>query len=379
VKYINTMVKYSLLTVGENPRIPTNLALDSLRDSIEGIGLLEPLTVWQPSKDVESVQIIRGHRRFASIGLIKQHNPSRFEELFGKGIPCLIVTGVTSEEVINLKLDHADQRGLSDPHELQRSANMLFAIGKTEAEVAMQLAGLIDKIAPMKQEARIELDALRGKYNAAKVANQADAAELADRDIRDFICKYRRGLVQGLHNNARCPDIVMAALYKKATGVAPEGVTVFLPKIGTAECTMLWKAHLEDLKIKENGMPKYNKAVVGPIFTSKWNSICEKAQKEIADGSNKDPKAKAMSAKDMNAEVETGLRKSRLACILTSYHAGDKSLVSNIPALDEASAMLDLIEKYDNAAYVDIIKAGREIEKRLIAAVPAATKEEAKA
>jgi ParB-like chromosome segregation protein Spo0J len=140
MKYTNALVKFGEITAGENPRLPTNLSLDSLRDNIEGVGLLEPITLWEKSKNV--LELIRGHRRTLAIGQIKNRNPKRFEELFGKGIPALVVTGITPEEVITMKLDHSEQRGLSDPHELQRSANMLFAISKTEAEVAVQLAGL---------------------------------------------------------------------------------------------------------------------------------------------------------------------------------------------------------------------------------------------
>jgi len=367
MKYSNIMVPFDTITAGENPRIITNLALASLRDSIEGVGLLEPITLWEPVKG--RIELIRGHRRIMAIGQIKNQNPKRYAELFGKGIPSLMVTGVTAEEVVVMKLDHSEQIGLSDPHELQRSANMLFAINKTEAEVAMQLAGLIDKIAPMKQAARVELEAIHVKIQAAKASNNDAAVTLAERDYREFVSTYRRGFVQNLHNTFRCPEVVMSALYKRATGTAPEGVTVYLPDITTSDVTVLWKAHKADLEIMEAGVPKYNKQRVGPNFTEKWEKLCAKSRAAEADGNKESPaKPKAMSAKDMQAEVREGKYKSELACILVTHHCGDKTAADRLPLLDTAAYHADLLRKYDAGAWSDLVKAAKVIESRLIEA-----------
>jgi hypothetical protein len=302
-----------------------------------------------------------------AVRLLKEQNAKRFAELFTKGVPSLKVTDVTSDEVIVLKLDHVDQQGLTDPHELQRSANMLFTINKTESDVATQLATLIDKIAPMKQKARVELDSLRAKLEHVKASGNSASVELTSREIRDFIFAYRRGFVQNLHNTFRCPSCFMSALFKKATGHNPTGINEYLPTLTSADVTSLWNSHKADLEIRENGVPKYNKERVGPNFSEKWTKLVEKSKQAEADGTEKEPKAKAMSAKDMMQEVKEGKYKSELACRLTSHHAGDKT-VDNLESLDCASYYSDLVRKHDAGMWEKVVIAAKEIEKRLIAA-----------
>ena len=369
MKYVSTLVPFETLVLADNPRIPNMLALDFLVESIESLGLKEPITFWQTNGKNE---VVRGHRRTMAIGLLKSRNAKRFEELFGKGISALHLKDVTGDEVVELKLDHDGVQLLSDPHELQRSANMLFAINKTETEVACILAGLIDKISPMKQKARLELDVLKAKV---KAATTTEGTQLAEREVKDFIGNYRRGFVQNLHNTYRCPEKVMSALYKKATGQVPEGVTEYLPRLGAAEVTSLWKAHKADLEIKENGVPKYNKQRIGPHFTEKWEKLISDEKIELAEGKSEEPRAKAMSAKEMEQEVKDGKYKSELACKLTAHHSGDKS-VENISTLDEASYKLDLIRKYDEALFAKITESAKLIETRLIQADQAAKAKE---
>lgn len=373
MKYAQTLVPFDGLTLADNPRIPTNLALDSLMESIENVGLLEPITVWEPQKG--KLEVVRGHRRTMSIGLLRNRNSKRFDELFAKGIPALKVTDVTADEVVELKLDHSEQKGLSDPHELQRSANMLFNIGKTENEVAVILAGLIDKISPMNSKAKLQLETLKSKVEAMKATKNSAAVELAEREVKDFIGAYRRGFVQNLHNTFRCPEKVMWALYKKATGQAPDGVTEYLPKLGAVQVTALWKAHKADLEERENGVPKYNKQRVGPKFTAKWNELIADEKKAIEEGEDKEPRQKAMSAKDMEAEVKEGKYKSELACKLTAHHCGDKG-IDDLSMLDDFAYKFDLVRKHDKDLTAMVIESAKAIEKRLIEADQAAKAKE---
>ena len=360
MKYNQTSVVLESLTFGDNPRIETNLNLNGLRDSIESVGLLEPITVWEREKNV--IEVVRGHRRTMAIRLLSNTNPKRFGELFTKGIPCLKVSDITREEVIVLKLDHAEQQSLADPHELQRSANMLFAIDKTESEVASQLATLIDRLTPMRQKNRLELQALQAKLETVKTSGNVAGIQLAEREIKDYLFAYRRGFVQNLHNTFRCPICVMSALYKRATGKNPEGVTEFLPALTQADVTKLWSCHKADLEIRENGIPKYNRERIGPNFTTAWEKLVNDSQKvtEV-----KAPKAKAMSASDMSLEITEGKFKSELAVRLTQHHAGDRSVV-DIATLDTQAYLADLVRKHDPAFWEKVVTAAKEIERRLI-------------
>lgn len=369
MKYTNTMIELGAITVGENPRIPNRMLLDSLKDSIRGIGLTDPIMVWEAEKGKGVVQVIRGHRRLASIHEILAEDSVRFNELFPKGIPVVKVSDISADEALRLKLDHSDQLGLSDPHELQRSANMLFAAGKVEADVAMQLSGLIDKISPMNDKARVKLAALKAGLAKAESDNNPAAIELAKRDIRDHIFTYRRGFVQNLHNIYRCPDVVMASLYKKACGESPkEYADVYLPPVTTSEAVKLYQLHAKDCETLENGVPKFNKTVTGPEFNKKWAELCAKHQE--ADGKVKETRAKAMSSKDM--EEERKGYKSALAVLLTRRHCGE-AVSADIAGLDEEAYRAGLVKKYNPEAWLKVVALAMEIESKLAAESVAAT------
>lgn len=369
MKYTNAMVEIGSLVTVENPRIPNRMLLSSLKDNISGVGLLEPLMVADLPNKKGVLQVVKGHRRLAAMMEILSENPVRFNELFPKGVPVLKVSDVTNEEIVALKLDHSEQLGLSDPHELQRSANMLFAIGKVEADVAVSLAGLIDKISPMNDKARQKLAALKAVEEKAVKEGNAAGIELAKRDIRDFIFQYRRGFVQNLHAVYRCPDVVMASLYKKACGETPkEFAGQYLPPITTSEAVNLYKLHAKDCETKENGVPVFNKAVTGPEFNKRWAELSTKHQE--AEGKVKETRPKAMSSKDMAEEAKS--YKSALAVKLTNKHTGESS-ATDILVLDDDAYRAGLVKKYDSKAWETMLKLANEIEAKLIADMKAAT------
>jgi hypothetical protein len=374
MKYLHKLVEFVKIIRGENPRLAKNLNLGTLVSSIEENGLLEPITV-TPIANGEFLTV-RGHRRGMAIGELMKRNPKRFNELFGKGVPALVLSDVTEKEIVLLKLDHSDQQNLSDPYELQHSANMLFAIEATESEVANRLAGMIDRISPMKASAVNELNALKLKVEEAKKTGNDAAVILASQEVEKFVATYRRGFVQGLHNIQRCPVKVMHALYKRSTGENPEGVTEVLPALTTADITELWKAHSSDLEIRENGLPKYNKELNGPLFTEKWDKLVAKA---AAPAEAKVEKSKAATAKALKEEVDKGKYMSKLAVTVTQHHAGDAEATARIPELDKAAYHGDLVRQHDEALWATVVKAAGEITQRLIAAskAKAAAKAEA--
>lgn len=346
MKVKNSTVKFESIIVGQNVRLPQNLRLATLADSIETNGLQEAVEVWQKG---EEYHLLKGHRRHAAITIIRGRNEKRFAELFGEGVPAVIITGITDAEALIRKCDHDGQEGLSDPHELQLTANLLFAAGKTEAEVISLTSGLMDRVSPMSPNVRAEI---------AKMEAEGKTAEAAERRG-----KYRRGLVQGLHNAARCPDIVMHALYKRASGQAPVGVADYLPPLTTDNVTKLWEAHKADLTLLEGGVPKYNSQVTGPAFGALWGELCAKAKEQ--EGKPIVPKAKAMSAADMKAEIADRKYAAELTCVLIAYHAGDKTVSDRIPELDRLAAVGDMVRKHDAGLWASVEKVAKDILARL--------------
>ena len=369
MQYINTMIQLDKLSMGDNPRLPTNLNIGPLADNIENLGkLLEPITVWQPNGD-DQFEVIRGHRRTMAIQTIAERSPKVFEDIFGKGVPAFVVEGCSPEDVVELKLDHTEQQSLSDPHEVQMSADMLFAIRRTEAEVAVQLQSLIEKISPMKSKSKVALKELEDKLSDAKAQGKAKAIEAVDKEIKKFIAEYRRGYVQHLHDVYRSPLKVNASLYYKACGIKPKGFeTEDLPRLTNSQVNTLWKAHKEDLEIKdeESGAPKYNQVRIGPQFTEKWDKIVA-AEKAAVNGEPTAPKPKAMSAKEMASEVTEGRWSSVGFCKLTNWHCGDKG-VEGLDRLDEQYHLIDLVAKEQPDLLEMVVTEGIKIRAELVKA-----------
>ena len=368
MKSKNTFVLLSKLFAGENPRLSDHVKLDSLIANINAMGLLTPIMAW--AKDSSgNLEVIQGHRRLQALREIERVDNSRFVELFGKdGIPIKLVSDCTEADVIDLKLDHSDQQGLNDPYELQKSANMLFRIGRTEEQVASQLAGLIERFAPMASKVMLELKAISEKVEKAKTNKNAAAQILAEREYRDRFFQYRRGFAQGLHNIYRCPNKVMQALYKKATGNNPEGVAEYLPNITTTTVTKLWKAHEADLKIMDGGKPKYNRDNSGPLFTAAWDTLVKAEQDAATNPEAKTPRS--MSAKEM--EADKGEFESSLANIMTEYHKGNKDMKTEVSKLDKLCCVAELVQKHDPALWEMVEASAAAIVKTLKAAKPAA-------
>jgi hypothetical protein len=254
---------------------------------------------------------------------------------------------------------------------------MMFARDFTEAQVANQLKPLITRLAPMDAKKKAEIEELEKAVLDAKETGKG--IEKAEKELSERIAKMYRGRVQHLHDVYRCPHIVNASLYFKACGQKPEGFEEeTLPKLTTSQVNSLWKAHKEDLEIldEESQTPKYNKTRVGPNFTAKWSAIV-KAEAERANGEPTPPKPKAMSAKDMNAEVTEGKWESVGFCKLTQHHAGNRS-IDGLEILDKDYKALDLIKQGANDLYEMVISEASKIEAELVKA-DAETKAEAKA
>ena len=357
-----------------NPRTLKNQQYAEMRDDLRINGMHEPIHVWRHDGVDE---LLKGYRRIGGAELLRADFPADYEKHFPEGIPAIVWEGITAEEALLLKLDHGNQVSLSDPYELQMSATLMFNQGFTEAEVANHLRPLITKISPMPAKAKAEIEELEKALAEAKVEGNDSKISEAEKAVEKRVAELYRGRVQHLHNVARCPEIVDASLYFKANNEKPVGFEdKALPKLTTSQVTGLWKEHKKDLEIldEETQAPKYNKVRVGPNFTEKWNAIL-KAEAESADDNT--PRDKAMSGKDMKAEITEG----KWSCVgfykLTKRHTGDKT-VEGLEELDKAYYALDLVSKHKSSLFDKVLAEGAKIADRLRAEAEATAEAEAK-
>jgi hypothetical protein len=352
------------ITVGVNVRLPNRYSIPNLAADIMQRGLITPILCWLTALKV--IEVLQGHRRLAAIKWIEQNNPAAFSKWFGKGVPIIMVDGITADEALTMKVDHGNELSLSDPFELQMCANLLFQSNHTEEFVIIELASLMERLNPMKSDKSKELATMRVDLADAKEKKDATRAAKLEEGIVKLLFEYRRGMVQNLHNTFRCPDVVMAALYFKATGETPDGYAgEYLPKLTTGQVTALWKAHKDDLEIRDGkGLPKYSKKLVGPNFREKWAQLIE-AEKRV-DSEPETTRPKAMSAKDIDAEVKEGKWSSPFAHALCLHFLGNKQ-VEGLAEMDTRSYQVELVAKHDPKAYESFKKTFLEIEGEVIA------------
>lgn len=341
-----SLIAFTAIKMARNVRLESRYNLPPLMEDIRANGLKTPLSVYQ--KD-GAYELLQGHRRTRAIALLKETDPKRFKELFNEGVPCIVREVANERDVARFKVDHGNELSLTDPFELQLCASMLFNANFKEREVIVELAGMMDRISPMKPDKRQAIE---------------NATTQAEKD--DILFKYRRGLVQGLHNAHRCPPVVMAALEHKATGEQIEGYEgQYLPKLTTSQVTSLWKAHGEDLKVEhEDGRPVFSKTRPGPKFREKWDKIVESAQKADADREEGVVREKAMSGKDMKAEVKDGKWLSAFGTLITKHHSGDKS-VGDLTPYDETCYLAELVKEADPKLWKQVVKAAKAIEAKI--------------
>jgi len=334
-KTITKNVPLVELTLEENVRLPQDNT--TLSQDIEARGLTTRPLVWDRDG---TLVILRGHRRTDALRLFDQRNPAEFAIMFPKGIAVDVVKNITSNRAADLKVDHGNERGLDHPHELQMSASMLFNADKSEKDVAIQLAGLMDRLHPMKATARLEYDRLQDLCNGL----EGDSFVIARNTADVYLLKYRRGLVQGLNNAHRCPEIVMAALWSKATGKNPDGYTgKRLISLTGNNVTALLKAYNIDLEIQDGGVSKYSRIMPGPAFWEAWEKIDQANIKREENKKNGTPAAKSKSSKDLTEEA--GQWNSTLARRLCLYHAGDKAQKDGLIDLDRAALFTEIMKE----------------------------------
>ena len=336
-------IAITALRMAENVRLESRYNLPPLMADIGLNGLKNPIMVYLDGKEYP---VLQGHRRLKAIILLQQTDPKRFAELFPEGIPCIVRKVSGAKDIARLKVDHGNELSLNDPFELYKCAKFLFDAGFGEKEVIIELRGLAERQSPMKAEREREI---------------ANLPPQKDKDKAYF--EYRRGLIQGLHNIARCPFIVEAALEFKATGEEVKGYeNQFLPKLTMSQVSRLWKAFQEDGEVeRKDGTKVYSKRNPGPKFLTVWDKIVASAQKAEADKEDGVVREKAMSGKDMKAELTESKWLSRFGQLLTKHHTGDKS-VGDLKELDYSAYCIELVQEADPKLWKQVEKQAKAIE-----------------
>ena len=363
MEHQSVRIPFSDLHIGENVRLPGRYNLPPLAEAIAQQGLITPIIAWKDQTG--KVTVLQGHRRKAAIGLLKENNPTAFKKHFANGVPVTLVSGITEAEAMEMKVDHGNELSLADPFELQLCANLLFKAGLTEEAVSVDLCGLMERLRPMKADAKKKLDELRTNLATAKTAKDNQKAGEIDGLISKHIADYRRGMVQNLHNTFRTPEVVMAALYKEASGETPKGYEkVDLPKLTTADVTALWQAAAKDFKVMKEGLPQFNKRNPGPEFRAKWTGIIDAQKKKASETPDTTPRPKAKSAKDVVAALESGEFSAPLSHAMQQWFLGKE--VSNLRQLDENAHYAELVAKHDPKAWESFIKDAKGLEAEVL-------------
>ncbi len=366
-------IEFARLVLGENPRIPSMEHIEELADDIEANGWQEPCTGLL-NKKTQEVRILRGTRRTKANALILERNPKRFLELYpDNAVPVYVMKDLSDDEIVETIIDHGQIQGLRDPMELQLAANMLFRIGRTERQVVTKLSGLLEIHTPMKSDIRKEwLEKLEG-VKIAREAGKFDWALQLQNEAEIFQFNNRRGKIQNINNAFRCPDVVMQALWLKATGEYHVDTSADLQKtmprtLTYAHVATLYKAFKDDLSADEEGL--ITKAQPGELFWAKWSEIGEKIQKAADEKLSGKTRAKAMAAGDMMKDVDTAIWSSKAFRALTLYHAGDKKAESKdvIQAMDKAAAAAEIVADGDPDLWTNVLEMADAIIKERVAA-----------
>lgn len=374
MKFVSMIVALASIVIGRNVRLPGLMKIKELAQDIMDNGLQTPPVVYEASPG--SYEVIQGHRRISAIKLLQSENPELYAKWFPEGIPVTIVTGISYEDAQLMKIDHGNEVSLTDPMEIQLCANMLFAQGKSEKDVVTRLALLMDRMKPMKSDKRKIYDGMLADADLLEAKGNKEAAITKRGDAAVYLFNYRRGMVQNLHNAYRCPQIVMAALYFKATGevstspdMAVEENTVLPKGLTYLHVTQLWKAFEKDLEIKEGGIPKFNKRLPGPGFQTKWEEICKELSDAADAKSSGDTRPKAMSVNELQTEVNEGKFLSAGFKLLTLYHARAKDVdVAKLANLDKIAYFAEMVHDRSPDEWTALVKLAEGLEKEQNAA-----------
>jgi len=353
---------------GRNVRLPGLANKEELYQDIRENGLkTNPEVVGVGDK----YEVIKGHLRTESVDRLKTEEPGRFKELFPNGtIQCLVLSDITYEEAQLEKLDHGQENPLTNPMEVQLSMNFLFDAGKTEAQIAVQLSGLMNLVSPMKANKKKEYDQLVRDIEMYRESGRfGDVAE-KERQATQLLLDYRKGKIQNCKAIWKSPHLVMATMWYKATGgernwgdqldldIADD---IYLPAALQVDAVKkkLEPAFAKDLAIKELGVCPFNKRVPGPNFNAAWDEICTKSKE--AESADKPVRAKAFGKADLEADEAKWL--SAGFSMLCALHRRDPEVnTTTLAELDKTAYFAELVKERGGDEWTQFVALAKNLE-----------------
>lgn len=136
--------------------------VEELARSIEIVGLLQPLRVYEIKSSDGCYKITSGHRRHAAIGIAIKNGSKRFAD----GVPCVedVNSGSAALRELKLLLANADNRKLTPADEAQQAERISDCLRRLEDE-GFQFAGRhrdwVAKLSGMSRTKIATLDAIR--------------------------------------------------------------------------------------------------------------------------------------------------------------------------------------------------------------------------
>jgi hypothetical protein len=366
-------IQHDAIYRGRNVRLPGNSNDEELYQDIRANGLKKPMLVFGIG---DLYEVIQGHLRCKALDRLKDEEPSRFEELFpGGAIRCLVLTDATYEQAQLEKLDHGQENPLNHPMEVQLSLNFYFDAGMKEVEIAVSAAGLMNRVSPMKATTRKEIEQLQRDVEMYLKEGRMIDVEEKQRKIAQMYLDYRKGKIQNCKAIWKCPHIVMATMWFKATGgernwkgtldIAVDEKTYLPTQLQVAQVAKtLWPAFSKDLAILVDGKPKYNKRIVGPNFTEAWNKICEKSQER--ESAPAEVRPKAFSKDDLKADEEKWL--SAGFTLLCRSHRRETDVdPSVLVALDKIAFAAEILAERAPKEWAEATTLAGNLEKEIVA------------
>lgn len=336
------------LSVGANTRLLVSNDFEGMARSIEDRGIDEPVQVWK--NDEGKLEILRGHRRFGGATIVSNLNPKVFKKHFPNGIPVIIRKDITSaSDAAMAKVDHGTVVSLKYRSERDRAVAILKDEGLTEEDICARLEGLFAKFQnAVPSDKRDRLKELRAK----PIENR--------KEIRKLVHGTYKGQLQAGIRVWKCPKIVQQTMeFLEAKEPLPKGIKC-PTKLTYGDVSKLSEAQEEDNRAKDdNGMPLYSKGNPGPTFKALWAEMLNQAPK------SKGKQPKAMSNKDMEAQLTNGIWDSEGFKKLTLQHSGKKD-VKGLKAADAKLYLVDLVIRHEPRAWADF-KAKAEAIKQGIA------------
>jgi len=359
------------LILGFNVRIPGRAKIEELYQDIYENGLQVPISAYQMDADAE---VIAGHLRTQCVLRLYEEDRARYEELFPNGMPVNIIEGVTYEQAQELKVDHGNENPLLDPMEAQLCADLLFDNHKTEMQVAVKLAGLLDRLKPMKANRKKELTRLQEDLKLYNETGKFEQAADKQKEIDEFLLKYHKGRIQNMKAVWRCPHIVKATLWYKSTGEHdwPENLGLstdretYLP-IGLAidDVKRLSTEFDKDLELVVDGKKIYNKRIPGPNFNARWETIIKRSQ----DNEGKEPTVRQKAFAKTELEEDEKLWTSQLAKSLAQHHRRDPECVdlNTLKSYDQIAYFAEILAERAPDEWAEAIQLAQGLEKELAA------------